>query len=140
VSVDRTRETITAFLKDISGSGPFSRHLAADVTFTTMGDSAVIAGREAVERFIRHFHEEAFTAHTTVTLAVVDASQVLLELEFVGRHTGTFRGVAATGRPFRVPLGILFTIRDGEIIAMRGYLPLDRLMQQIGGTPPGSED
>jgi hypothetical protein len=136
VSVDSTSETMTAFLKDLSDRGPFGRHLAADVTFTTVSTGRVIAGRQAVEQFIRNLHERAFNAHMRVKAALIHGSQAALEVDFVGLHTGEFMGVAATGREIDVPCSMICDLRDGVITALRGHLPLDLLLLQIGAPPP----
>jgi predicted ester cyclase len=137
VSIDTTSATLWAFLRDLSARGPFGRHLAANVTFTITGSGQVLAGRAAVEGFIRHLYQEAFAASTSTTFVLVDAAMAYLELEFVGRHTGVFCGIAATGHTVRVPAALLCTIRDGEISAMRGHLDLPHLLQQIVVAPSG---
>ena len=135
MSTEHAHETVTAFLRDLGQRGPFARHLAADVTFTALDTGRVIAGRAAVERFIRCFKEGAFDARARITFVVADAGLLLLEGEFAGTHIGDFRGVAATGRAVRVPIRLLFTVRDGAITAMRGHLPTDQIMRQIGAAP-----
>jgi hypothetical protein len=135
VSIDTTSATLWAFLRDLSARGPFGRHLAADATFTITSSGQVIAGRAAVEGFIRHLYQEAFVASTSTTFVLVDTAMAYLELEFVGRHTGAFCGIAATGHLVRVPAALLCTIRDGEISAMRGHLDLPHLLQQIVDAP-----
>ena len=132
VSLEHTRATMTAFLQDLAQRGPFARHFADDVTYTVISTGQVIAGRAAVEQFIRHVHEDTFAARLPILSAVIDADRMFLELEFVGTHTGAFEGVAATGRAVRVPTGTLFTLRDEQIIAMHCFLPIEQLRQQIG--------
>ena len=55
----------------------------------------------------------------------------MLEVVFVGTHTGEFGGVAATGRPVEVPYAVVYDLRGDKIAALRIYMPVDALMRQI---------
>jgi predicted ester cyclase len=103
-----------------------------------MGPNQEIRGREAVGQFIRWFHQQAFDATPRVKTLVVADGQAALEADFVGRHTGEFFGVAATGREVNLPYCVIYDLAGEQITALRGYLPLDVLFQQLGATPtPG---
>jgi predicted ester cyclase len=131
VSLNRTRETILAFITDVRNRGPFGRHFASDVILNAESTNGAIAGREAVEGRIRKFLEQTFDAHPEIKLTLINDNQVILEADLVGSHQGEFRGIAATGRKIRIPCGMIFDLREGEITALRGHINLDQLLQQI---------
>ena len=55
----------------------------------------------------------------------------VLEARVVGRHTGEFGGVPATGRDVNVPLCVVYDVVGGYIARARIYLQVNVLMQQI---------
>ncbi len=79
-----------------------------------------IRGREAVGQFIRWFHQQAFDATPRVKTLVVADRQAALEADFVGRHTGEFFGVAATGREVDIPYCMIYDLAGDQITALRG--------------------
>lgn len=52
-------------------------------------------------------------------------------------HTGTFKGVAATGRTVEIRGINLFRVRDGRIVEQWAQPDFLGLMQQIGAIPTG---
>jgi predicted ester cyclase len=50
----------------------------------------------------------------------------------VGTHTSALFGIPATGKPIRLPLTIVFPMRDGEILGERMYFDVDSLYRQLG--------
>lgn len=52
-------------------------------------------------------------------------------------HTGTFKGVPATGRTVEIRGINLFKVRDGRIVEQWAQPDFLGLMQQIGGIPAG---
>ena len=134
MSTELTRETMTAYLRTLVQRGAYGTYFADDVTFTLMGAGQEVKGQAEVEQFIRYFHEQAFDAEPLIKNTVVADGQAALEADFVGTHTGEFLGVAATGRQVNVPYAVLYDLDDGKITALRAYIPMDVLMQQIGAT------
>ena len=57
---------------------------------------------------------------------------VVEESVLTGTHTGNLFGLAPTGRPVRLPLTIVFPMRDGEILGERMYFDMDSLQRQLG--------
>jgi hypothetical protein len=55
----------------------------------------------------------------------------VLEARVVGRHTGVFAGVAATGRDVDVPLCVTYEVAGGLIERARIYLLVNVLLKQI---------
>jgi predicted ester cyclase len=135
MTTESTRETMTGYLRALIERGAFSHYFTEEVTFTLMGSGQQVQGRAAVEQFIRYFHEQAFDAQPVVKTTLIGDGQAALEADFVARHTGEFLGVAATGREVHVPYAVHYDLASGKITALRAYLPMDILMQQIGAAP-----
>lgn len=51
---------------------------------------------------------------------------------FRGVHTGTFLGIAATGKPVRFRFTVFVTFRDGLMFSEKFYYDLAGLLSQIG--------
>jgi predicted ester cyclase len=63
---------------------------------------------------------------------IVGDGQAVGEFDFVGKHVGEFGGIATTGREVRVPYCMVFELGGNNIRALRGYMPMDVLVQQLG--------
>ena len=132
MSLESTRETLTGYVKTLVDRGPYGRYFAEEATFTVMGTDQVVRGRTAVEQFIRAFHEQAFDARPELKRTIIGDDHAAIEADFVGTHTGEFLGVPATGRAVNVPYAVLYDFEGDKITALRGYIPMDALMRQIG--------
>jgi steroid delta-isomerase-like uncharacterized protein len=139
MSTELTRSTMTAYLRTLVQRGAYGTYFADDVTFTLMGAGQEVKGQSEVEQFIRYFHEQAFDAEPIVKNTVIADGQAALEADFVGTHTGEFLGVAATGRRVNVPYAVLYDLDGEKITALRVYMPMDVLMQQLGATPASAQ-
>jgi predicted ester cyclase len=64
---------------------------------------------------------------------IVDDGQAAAEFDFVGKHIGEFGGMSATGREVRVPYSVVYDLEGEKITALRIYLSMDLLMEQLGG-------
>jgi len=135
MSVESTRETLAAYLRVLVQRGPYATYFADDVTFSVMGTGQEVKGRDAVEQFIRYFHEQAFDAEPKVKNTIVADSQAVLEADFVGTHIGEFAGVPASRRHVNVPYAVVYDLKNDKITALRAYIPMDALLQQIGPAP-----
>lgn len=58
----------------------------------------------------------------------------------VGRHSGEFAGIPATGKDVRVPICHIFEVADGQIQQAKIYFQMVTLMQQLGVMPVVSLD
>jgi len=57
---------------------------------------------------------------------------VIGDSTFVGRHDGTFAGLAATGRPLLLPFVVFVDFRDGLLAGERFVYDLNSLLRQVG--------
>jgi len=129
---DRTREILEAYWQNHDPS-----YLAEDAVFTMMPTGEEIKGRDAIARHLHHFYQEAFNARAERTSAIFGENSGLLEAMVVGKHTGEFAGIAATGRDVRVPLSVAYELENEKITRARIYLMVNVLVQQI--STPSSE-
>ena len=109
--------------------------MADDVVFTTMATGEEHHGVAGVAAMLHRVYHVAFTARAERRTLVCDDDHAVLEALFVGRHTGEFAGVAATGRDVRVPLCVVYDLADGRIRRGRVYFELPLLLEQLGRTP-----
>ncbi len=113
--------------------------MADDVVFTTMATGEEHRGIEGVRRMLHHIYHEAFDAHAEVRALICDDGHAALEATFIGRHTGEFAGIAATGREVRVPLCVVYDVDNGQIRRGRVYLEVPVMLQQLGAVPEAGE-
>lgn len=113
---------------DVSG-------MADDVVFTVMARGDEYRGPQAVLGMLEYFYRGAFEATAEPRATLVDGDHATWEGTFVGRHTGDFMGVAATGKDVRVPLCVTYDLHDRRITAGRVYLEVPTLLAQLGVSP-----
>jgi steroid delta-isomerase-like uncharacterized protein len=136
MSTELTRQTIAAYLDMLVQRGPYGQYFSDDVSFTLMGAGQEVHGRAEVEGFIRFLHEQAFDAQPIVKTTIAGDGLAALEADFIGTHIGEFLGVPATGRQVNVPYAVIYDIAADKITALRAYMPMDVLMQQLGPSVP----
>ncbi len=56
---------------------------------------------------------------------------LIADSAFVGCHNGTFAGIAATGRTFRLPFVVFVEFRDGLLLTERFVYDLNGLLAQL---------
>ena len=130
-SIDRTREVLEAYWKNHD-----ARYVAENAVFTMMPSGEEIRGREAIAKHIDGFYHGALDARAEVVNSVFGENKGVLEALVVGKHTGTFAGVAATGRDVRVPISVVYDLENGLITKARIYLMVNVLLEQIRKAPP----
>lgn len=135
MSEENTGRVMEEYLEDLRRRGPYKRHFSDDVAFTMVGTEIEATGPDAVEQTIRYVHEGAFDASPEVKTLVAASDRAVVEFDFVGRHTGEFAGVAATGREVSVPYCAVYDLEGEKIKALRVYLPMDALLRQLDAAP-----
>lgn len=130
-AVDRTRKVLEAYWQNHDPS-----YVAEDAVFTMMPTGEEIRGREAIARHLHHFYQESLNATAERTGAIFAENSGLLEAMVVGKHTGEFAGIAATGRDVCVPLSVAYELENGKITRARIYLMVNVLVQQISTPSP----
>lgn len=128
-AVDRTREVLEAYWKEHD-----SKYVAEDAVFVMMPTGEEIRGRDAIAKHINGFYHGALDAKAEVVNSVFAENKGLLEAMVVGKHTGVFAGVPATGREVKVPISVAYELENGLIKRARIYLMVNVLLQQITET------
>ena len=59
-------------------------------------------------------------------------TNALFEGEFVGKHIGEFAGIRPSGKNVRVPICVVYELKDNQIRRGRVYFEIPALLQQIG--------
>jgi steroid delta-isomerase-like uncharacterized protein len=105
--------------------------LSEEPVYRVMATSATHRGREAVASF----YTGLFDSMPDVTLDLVEVyigeNGVVEESVLTGTQTGDLFGLPATGRAVRLPLTIVFPMRNGQILGERLYFDLDSLQRQL---------
>lgn len=135
MSVESTRAAITRYFNaehsDVSV-------MADDVVFTIMATGQEHHGPEGVLQMLNYFYQIAFTATAEPKNMVIADQQVVGEWDFVGKHTGDFMGIPATGKDVRVPLCVAYDLENDRIKRGRVYFEVPALLAQLGvSTGPG---
>ncbi|HLX34055.1 MAG TPA: ester cyclase [Candidatus Limnocylindrales bacterium] len=129
MSVDETRATISRYLE--SGHSDLEI-MAPDVCFTVMATGQEFRGPAAIAAMLTYFHQQAFHAEAINERLLVGEGRAVGEWDFVGRHTGEFAGVPATGKEVRVPLAVAYDLEDGKVVRGRVYFETPAFLAQVG--------
>lgn len=138
MSVEATTQLMNEYLDALLSGADFGRFFADHVVWTTIETGDQVTGREAVRDLIVALHTQSFEAHPDVKSLVVSDGHATLEADFVGRHTGEFAGVAATGADLRVPYCVCYDVGDGGITALRAYMPISVMVAQVSAAAQAS--
>jgi predicted ester cyclase len=132
MSLKATLETMNAYLEALTDRAPLAPYFAPNIVFQTMGSDQVVRGSKEVEAFITWLHQTAFDARPEFKATIITDDRASLEAEFVGKHTGEFFGVPASYHNVRVPYSVFYDLDGDKITALRFYMPMNLLMEQIG--------
>ena len=129
MSIESTRETILRFLNSEHGD---TSMLAGDVTFTVMGTGQESRGPDAVLEMMNYLYRIAFEATVDTRVLLFGEDNAVLEGDFVGKHIGEFAGIPATGKDVRVPLCVVYDLKNDTVTGARVYFEMPVLFQQLG--------
>lgn len=130
MSIEETRKVLEAYWVDHD-----PRYVAEDAVFTMQPTGEEIRGRDAIAKHLAGFYHGALDARAVKTNAIFGDGQGVLEARVVGRHTGVFAGVPATGREVNVPLCVTYQLSGGLIKEAHIYLMVNVLLAQITSAP-----
>ena len=128
MSVESTRDAITRYVD--SGHTDLSM-MADDVVFTNMGTGEEHSGIEAVRSMLEYVYHTAFDAHAETRNMIFADGKAVLVADFVGRHTGEFAGVPATGKDVCVPLCVIYDLENDKITRGRIYFEAPAFFAQV---------
>lgn len=129
MSIESTRDAVQRFFQAEHGDVSM---MAEDVVFTNMATGEESRGPEAVLAMMNHTYHVAFEATAIPRLMLFGESNAVAEFDFVGKHTGEFAGIPATGKDVRVPMCVVYDVPNGRITRARVYFEVPVLLQQLG--------
>ena len=129
MSVEQTRNVMDAYVA--AGHGDVTL-LADDVCFRITATGDEYRTPAGVRGMLDWFYKVAFDARADLRNLVIGEGTAVLEAEFVGRHIGTFAGVEPTGKDVRVPLAVVYDLRDDRIVEARVYVETPAFLAQVG--------
>ena len=131
MGADDSRGMMDDYLTALRSGGDFGRYFVEDVRWTTVETGEQLQGRDAVRDYIVALHTQALDAHPEVKNLVVGEGGAFLEADLVGTHTGDFAGIPATGTSLRVPYAVAYDLSSEGITALRAYIPLTQMVNQL---------
>ena len=132
-----TRQEIVAFFARRQDA--YARHdvvaLAADHAEDGVHESpwvGTVRGREAIEQVYRHLFKAFpdFALHGDELL--IDGNRVAQVATIVGTDDGGFMGLPPTGKQFRLPMVLLCTLNEHQIVYQRTIYDFTGMLVQIG--------
>jgi steroid delta-isomerase-like uncharacterized protein len=115
--------------RDVAG---LSSLYADDVVVESPMAGGAVHGRTAADEvnraFIAGFPDVSFTRDALV----VDGDRAVWIGEVRGTDTGGFMGLSATGKPFRLPMVMVFGLKDGAIVREQRIYDFSGMLIQIG--------
>ena len=129
MTTDQTRSVMERYLA--SGHSDLDI-MAPDVCFTVMATGQEFRGPDAIAAMLTYFYQQAFSAQAINERLLVGEGHAVGEWDFVGKHTGEFAGVPATGKDVRVPLAVSYDLEDGKVVAGRVYFETPAFLAQVG--------
>jgi carboxymethylenebutenolidase len=109
--------------------------LSAEPLYVIMATGAEHRGREAVAAFYSGLFESMPDVTFNLQDVFIGENGVVEESVLAGTHSGSLFGLPPTGRPLRLPLTIVFPMRNAEILGERMYFDMDGLQRQLGLRP-----
>lgn len=106
--------------------------LSAEPLYVIMATGQEHRGPEAVAAFYTGLFESMPDVNFELQDVFIGENGVVEESVLVGTHTGNLFGLPPTGRPVRLPLTIVFPMKNGEILGERMYFDMDALQRQLG--------
>ena len=97
---------------------------------------SLMAGKVSGRPAIADVYRAWFKAFPDVMMLgndlVIDGDRVVMINDVAGTDIGGFMGLPPTGRPFRLSMVFIYTLRDGEIQHERRISDFTGLLMQIG--------
>lgn len=100
------------------------------------GIPAGVPGLKLMARvWLESFSDIQFTIHSFL----YDQDRVAVRLLVTGVHTGSFMGIAPTGRHVEITDHPHFRLHNGKVVEIWDQLDMLSLLQQLGALPPAMQ-
>lgn len=129
MSVESTRRVIEQYWDSDHSD---TSMMADDVTFTVMASGDEHKTPDGVLQMLHYFYRIAFEAEATADNLIISDGHAVWEGTFHGKHIGEFAGVPATNKEVRVPLCVVYDVKEEQITGARIYFEMPVLMAQLG--------
>ena len=108
------------------------KYIAEDGVFRNMDTGETYHGRAEIGAMLHYMYHVAFDARFETTNYAITEDKAVVEGFITGKHIGEIEGIPATGKDVRLPLCMLYHLKDGLIQQAHIYLLNDVLLQQLG--------
>ena len=129
MSVESTKQVMLKYFGSAHGD---TSMMADDVVFTIMDTGQVHRGPEGILQMLNEFYHGTFEADVETTNTIFADGQAVVEGYVVGKHTGIFAGVPATGKDVRMPICVVYDLENDKIKRGRVYVASGVFLQQVG--------
>lgn len=126
MTVESSREVMDAYMGD-GGLGV----VADDAVYVDTATGQRYEGREAIKGMLTQTYRGGLDATSEVTNVIIGEDGACVEATIVGRHTGSYAGVPATGKEVRIPLCVTYRIADGQIVEAHVYAQMAAFLAQV---------
>src|SRR6187551_250170 len=106
-SIETTRATLEAYWREHD-----PKYVAKDAVFIMLPTGEEMHGRKTIDEHLKAFYHGSLTATAEVVGSIFSEKRGLLEAMVVGKHTGDFAGIPATGRDVRAPLAVAYDLEN----------------------------
>lgn len=106
--------------------------IADDAVFTIMDSGQENHGPEGIALMLKEFYHGTFEADVETTNTIIADGKAVVEGYVVGKHTGEFAGIPATGNDVRFPICVIYDLENDQITKGRVYMASGILFQQLG--------
>lgn len=96
-------------------------------------DGGRIAGRDGLQELIAGFRSAFPDLHARITTEVADGRHVAATMLLTGTHKGDFDGMPPTGRQLELPIAIVTSFADQQIIEDREFYDTATMVAQLTG-------
>ena len=141
MSLERNKELARAAI-EIWSTGDFSRVLEIFTSDYVMHQhhNAAVGGTgdlnlKALRAFAHEFRVGFPDFHDTIDLQLAEGDLVATRFTSTGTHTGSFQGIAPTGRKLSWTGTVIDRIQDDRIVESWGNWDMMGMLQQLGVIP-----
>jgi steroid delta-isomerase-like uncharacterized protein len=93
-----------------------------------------VTGRAAIVQLFQTFFVHAFPdSVATFEDPIIDGDRVTQLLNLAGTGSGSFLGLPPTGKPYRITMVLMTTVKDHHFVHERRIYDFTGLLVQIGG-------
>ena len=129
MSAESTKQVMLKYFGSAHGD---TSMMADDVVFTIMDTGEEHRGPEGILKMLGDFYHGTFEADVETTNTIFADGQAVVEGYVVGKHTGTFAGVPATGKDVRMPICVVYDLENDKIKKGRVYVASGVFLYQVG--------